>query len=172
MISILEATETAPATAAAPKAATKARVGKQGAHVAPAKAKSAKKASPKKKAPKGAKKATGARDGSKAASILELLKRKDGDTLKDLMKATDWQAHSVRGFLSGTIRKKRLGRHVHQARGWRAHLLHQSLNPFLSTSLAPPGSHSAAFFVCVPSCPLPPWQGVVLLNRKALDELF
>jgi len=29
-----------------------------------------------------------------------------GVTLKELMKATGWQAHSVRGFLSGTIGKK------------------------------------------------------------------
>jgi Protein of unknown function (DUF3489) len=29
-----------------------------------------------------------------------------GCPLKGLMKATDWQAHSVRGFLSGTIGKK------------------------------------------------------------------
>ena len=47
-----------------------------------------------------------ARDGSKAATILELLKRPGGATSKDLMKATGWQPHSVRGFLSGTIRKK------------------------------------------------------------------
>ena len=106
MISILEATETAPAAAVAPKAATKARVGKQRANVAPAKAKSGKKATTAKKAPKGAKNAKGARDGSKAATILDLLKRKDGATLKELMKASNWLPHSVRGFLSGTIRKK------------------------------------------------------------------
>ena len=47
-----------------------------------------------------------ARDGSKAAAILELLKRPGGATSKELMKATGWQPHSVRGFLSGTIRRK------------------------------------------------------------------
>jgi hypothetical protein len=34
------------------------------------------------------------------------LKRREGATLKELMDATEWQAHSVRGFLSGTLRKK------------------------------------------------------------------
>jgi len=84
----------------------KARVGAQRAHVAPGKAKAGKKASPAQKTPKGQKKAEGARDGSKASKVLDLLKQAGGTNLKELMKATGWQAHSVRGFLSGTVRKK------------------------------------------------------------------
>jgi hypothetical protein len=64
-----------------------------------AKAKSGKKASPKPKA------AT-ARDGSKKATVIAMLNRKDGATLEAIMKATDWQAHSVRGFISGALIKK------------------------------------------------------------------
>src|SRR6266568_8001870 len=108
MTSISEETGTAQATATGkePKATKKARVGQKRAHVAPKKAKTAPKAKAPKKAPKAAKKADGARDGSKAAKILDLLKRPDGVTLKELLKATDWQPHSIRGFLSGTIGKK------------------------------------------------------------------
>src|SRR5216684_3147215 len=39
--------------------------------------------------------AAGTRPGSKTAKVLHLLKRSGGATLKDLVKATGWQAHSV-----------------------------------------------------------------------------
>ena len=110
MIANTEQVETAPAsTSAEPKATKKPRAGAHRAPVAPKKPKSGKKASPAKKAPKARKSeksAGSARDGSKAAKILELLKRPGGATAKELEKATGWQPHSVRGFLSGTIRKK------------------------------------------------------------------
>ena len=100
-------TETSPASAAPEtKPAQKARVGPRRAHVAPKKGKSGKKATSAKKAPKAEKKGGSARDGSKAAKILELLKRAGGVTSKELQKATGWQPHSVRGFLSGTVGKK------------------------------------------------------------------
>jgi hypothetical protein len=109
MIAVAEQTETAPASVAGePKATKTARVAKRGAHVPPKKGKSRKKATPSKKAPKtrkGEKKGGSARDG-KAAKILELLKRPGGATAKELVKATGWQSHSVRGFLSGTVGKK------------------------------------------------------------------
>ena len=75
------------------------RVGEQRPRVAPKKARPAKQAD-------HADGASSAREGSKKAEILALLRRVGGATLPELMAATDWQAHSVRGFLSGTLRKK------------------------------------------------------------------
>ena len=53
-----------------------------------------------------AKKAAAPKRGTKTAKILALLKRPGGASLQQLRKATGWQAHSVRGFLSGTLKKK------------------------------------------------------------------
>ena len=46
------------------------------------------------------------RPGSKLAVMLELLRRKQGVTIDQLVKATGWQKHSVRGALSGAIGKR------------------------------------------------------------------
>jgi len=46
------------------------------------------------------------RAGSKQANVIELLRRPQGASLSEMQKATGWQAHSVRGALSGTLKKK------------------------------------------------------------------
>lgn len=124
MTALIAKENTTAATTASskkPKANKKARVAPRSANVAPAKAKSVRKATPAKRAPKGrtkreVAKPKVARHGSKTAKILDLLKRPGGATSKDLMKATGWLPHSVRGFLSGTVRKK-LGLTVTSTKG-------------------------------------------------------
>jgi hypothetical protein len=38
--------------------------------------------------------------------ILTLLSRREGATIPEMMEASGWQQHSVRGFLAGTVKKK------------------------------------------------------------------
>jgi transcription initiation factor IIE alpha subunit len=45
------------------------------------------------------------REGSKAATLLELLQRKDGATLEEMTERTGWQSHSLRAAMTG-LRKK------------------------------------------------------------------
>jgi hypothetical protein len=55
------------------------------------------------------------KSSTKLQTCMDLLGRKNGAALSELMAATSWQAHSVRGFLSGTVKKK-LGHSVIRSR--------------------------------------------------------
>jgi hypothetical protein len=62
------------------------------------------------------------RELSKAAQICDLLRRPEGATLDEIITLTGWQRHTVRGFVSASLRKrgttirtfKRDGEHVYR----------------------------------------------------------
>ena len=56
------------------------------------------------------------RPGTKLAAIIDAMRNPDGATIAQMMAGTGWQAHSVRGAISGMVRK-RLGCEVITEKG-------------------------------------------------------
>jgi Protein of unknown function (DUF3489) len=46
------------------------------------------------------------RTGTKQALMIELLKRPEGATVEQIAAATGWQHHTIRGAISGALKKK------------------------------------------------------------------
>jgi hypothetical protein len=58
------------------------------------------------KRPAAATSKTSARPDTKHTRIIAMLRTPAGVTIARIMNATNWQQHSVRGFLAGVVRKK------------------------------------------------------------------
>jgi hypothetical protein len=82
------------------------------AQAKPAKRKAKAKARPGKAAPADK---PAPRTGTKQAQMIELLKRPEGATVQQIAAATGWQHHTIRGAISGALKKK-LGLNVEATR--------------------------------------------------------
>jgi len=46
------------------------------------------------------------RTGTKQATLISMLRAPDGATIEEIMTATGWQSHTVRGAMAGALKKK------------------------------------------------------------------
>ena len=60
---------------------------------------------------------------TKQSVVLGMLRRREGASLEEMMAATDWQAHSVRGFMSGALKKRLKLEVVSEEDGERRHFV-------------------------------------------------
>ena len=56
--------------------------------------------------PKPASPERNTREGTKQALVIEMLRRPEGATIGEIVDATSWVSHSVRGFMAGALKKK------------------------------------------------------------------
>jgi len=57
-------------------------------------------------APDGPKQLRKGREGTKQAVLIDMLRRDEGATIGQIVEATGWQPHTVRGAISGALKKK------------------------------------------------------------------
>jgi hypothetical protein len=67
------------------------------------------------------------RPGTKLAKIIECLRQPSGATIAQMMLGTGWQAHTIRGAISGVIKKK-LGLNVVSAKGPEGERVYRSID--------------------------------------------
>ncbi|AUM73645.1 DUF3489 domain-containing protein [Paracoccus jeotgali] len=56
--------------------------------------------------PEAAPKTRTPREGTKQATLIAMLRAPDGATIEEIMAATGWQSHTVRGAMAGALKKK------------------------------------------------------------------
>ncbi len=56
--------------------------------------------------PEAAPKTRTPREGTKQATLISMLRAPDGATIEEIMAATGWQSHTVRGAMAGALKKK------------------------------------------------------------------
>ena len=79
---------------------------------------------------------------TKQAKIISLLQRQKGATLAELGKLSGWQEHSIRGFMSGTL-KKRMGFDIISGKDKKGTRRYRIGNPKTETSAASLNSGSS-----------------------------